>query len=159
MFTTFERIFLLIMALIIYTVIIFATVLLFFCAFLKLKFSIDYLYYSIFSIPSFVIVIGIIALALLILAYSEQKWFKNHSMGWKFHFFMMYSYNYYLFKVNNYNLTCTRYGIVRPLSLKFDIISSLGLLFLNMLHAAFKSAFITLPLLAWYKPLYILFPK
>ena len=56
---------------------------------------------------------------------------------------MMYSYSYYLFKANNYNLTCTRYGIVRPLSLKFDIISSLGLLFLSMLHAAFKSAFIT----------------
>ena len=70
MFTTFERIFLLIMALIIYTVIIFAAVLLFFCAFLKLKFSIDYLYYVIFSIPSFVIVIGIVALALLMLAYS-----------------------------------------------------------------------------------------
>lgn len=70
MSTTFERIFLLIMALIIYTVIIFAAVLLFFCAFLKLKFSIDYLYYVIFSIPSFVIVIGIVALALLMLAYS-----------------------------------------------------------------------------------------
>ena len=68
--TTFERIFLLIMALIIYTVIIFAAVLLFFCVFLKLKFSIDYLYYVIFSIPSFVIVIGIVALALLMLAYS-----------------------------------------------------------------------------------------
>lgn len=70
MFTTFERIFLLITALIIYTVIIFAAVLLFFCVFLKLKFSIDYLYYVIFSIPSFVIVIGIVALALLLLAYS-----------------------------------------------------------------------------------------
>lgn len=70
MSTTFERIFLLIMALIIYTVIIFAAVLLFFCVFLKLKFSIDYLYYVIFSIPSFVIVIGIVALALLMLAYS-----------------------------------------------------------------------------------------
>lgn len=70
MSTTFEKIFLLIMALIIYTVIIFAAVLLFFCVFLKLKFSIDYLYYVIFSIPSFVIVIGIVALALLMLAYS-----------------------------------------------------------------------------------------
>ncbi len=70
MSTTFEKIFLLIMALIIYTVVIFAAVLLFFCVFLKLKFSIDYLYYVIFSIPSFVIVIGIVALALLVIAYS-----------------------------------------------------------------------------------------